>query len=250
MFNVGSKSLSKFVLLSQPINISDSSSWILLSDGTVFACGRMQPLSGAVYQVTIETGEVSVKRSLKVPRHSHGMGHYSRTNKIYVFGGTGGTPEAFLKSCEVYDPLLDLWTDTSGSLKEGRDCFNPTLFEDKFFLVGGRNARTIELFSTVSETVTQMQVLLPYATSTTAVVDEGEVVILQRDKIMRWKIMSSDLKTAAVKDGTHMYSNTTPLRIENEIWLLRCLTSAVLTVGLGRPGRAEAVQCVKTPVIY
>ena len=247
LFNVETRQTGRCLLLSEPVCINETSTWLIVGS-SVIASGRMYPLSASVYDISLENGLVVSKQPMRVARYFHAMVYYARTKKYYVFGGTGGVPERFQSCCEVYDCLLETWTDTPGSLREGRDCFNPVQMEEKFFIIGGRNAKSVELFSTITEAFTQTLVTLPAATSTLAVQDDGDILILQRDKAIRWKPMTTELKSVTIKDGLHMFSNTVPLRIGNEIFILRCVNSGVCTVTVGR--RNEPVLCTKTPFIY
>jgi hypothetical protein len=220
----------------------------MLLDKKVVASGKMYPLSAAVYEIAVKTGQVTVKKPMMVARYFHAMVYYARSKKYYVFGGTGGTPENFQTRCEVHDPLLEQWAFTTGSLREGRDCFNPVQMEDKYFIVGGRNAKSVELFSTTTELFTQTLLTLPAATSTVAIQEDADILILQRDKAIRWTPLGTNQKTVAVKDGLSMFSNTTPLRLGNELFLLRCVNCGICTLTFGKI--TDPVQCSKTPLIY
>ena len=247
MFDVVTKKETQYLSLTQPISINETSTWMLVGNKVV-ASGKMYPLSSAVYEIAVKTGHVKEKKPMTVARYFHAMVYYSRSKKYYVFGGTGGAPENFQTRCEVHDPLLEQWTFTTGSLREGRDCFNPVQMEDKYFIVGGRNAKSVELFSTTTELFTQTLLALPAATSTVAFREDADILILQRDKAIRWKPLGTDQKTVTVKDGLSMFSNTTPLRVGNELFILRCVNCCICTLTFGKT--TDPVQCSKTPLIY
>lgn len=247
LFDVVTKKTTMYLPLSEPIAINETSTWMLL-DKKVLASGKMYPLSAAVYEITVKTGQVTEKKPMIVARYFHAMVYYARSKKYYVFGGTGGAPENFQTRCEVHDPLLEQWAFTTGSLREGRDCFNPVQMEDKYFIVGGRNAKSVELFSTTTELFTQTLLTLPAATSTVAIREDADILILQRDKAIRWTPLGTNQKTVAVKDGLSMFSNTTPLRLGNELFLLRCVNCGICTLTFGKT--TDPVQCSKTPLIY
>jgi len=247
LFDTATRRETQFLPLSEAICINETSTW-MVKGNVVIASGKMYPLSAAVYEVSMSTGHVTAKKPMLIARYFHAMVYYARTRKYYVFGGTGGTPEHFQQRCEVHDSLLEQWAYTTGSLREGRDCFNPVQVEDKFFIVGGRNAKSVELFSTTTELFTQMLVTLPAATSTVAVREDGDILILQRDKAIRWKPLGTELKTVPVKDGLSMFSNTPPLRCGNDLFILRCVNCCVSTLTFNKP--TDPVQCSKTPVIY
>ena len=209
-FYYQTENISPPLTLSSSIKIDMTSAWVFLEDGKVFCCGRHSPPSDCTYLIDSTSAYVEQLDSMLVPRSQHGIIQYG--DSIYVFGGLGKT---YMKSCEEYRFQTKMWR-TIPDMKEARDGFNPCLHNEAVYLIGGSNASTAEQFIPQTETFLLLNIALPKADCSIALIEGDEIVVLQRDAVYRWKLNSNERTFRETRlTGSPSWSNCSPVVMKN-----------------------------------
>lgn len=65
--------------------------------------------------------------------------------KIYAIGGSDNR-ESFSNSVEMYDPVIDKWSQAVAPMNSGRRCLGVAVVNDTIYVVGGRVTNSIEYY--------------------------------------------------------------------------------------------------------
>ena len=204
------------VALSKGIEVSTQSSWLFIDNGKwVFVCGRY-PSSASAYLIDSVSGAVEQQQNMRVRRCEHGMAVFQ--NNVYVFGGLD-SPK-YLKSCEKFSLTSRAWAPLPDML-EARDCFNPCVYKGEAYLIGGRNARSSEIFHIATETFRKLKIALPRADMTSCILIRTTLVAMQSDGAYEWDMdsPSPSIRKAKFAWG-ESWSNFPPVHFEGTIFIL------------------------------
>jgi len=226
-FYFPSESISPALSLSSAVRVDMTSSWLFMDEGKIFSCGRHSPLSADTYSIEVSSGRVEELEPMCMARCQQGM--LLVHDAVYVFGGLA---KEFLSACEKYSLQDQKWWALPDMLS-ARDAFNPVSWRHCVYLVGGSRTAAAEVFESASETFASLPVLLPKIDCSIAFIDDGDLVVLQRQALYRWKLGSSEREYREAKlPALATWSNTTPVVFQHTLYYLNCWSNSIGKCGL------------------
>lgn len=226
-FYFPSESISPALSLSSAVRVDMSSSWLFLDESRLFGCGRHSPLSAETYSIEVSNGKVEELEPMFMARCQQGMLLFNAA--VYVFGGLA---KQFLSACEKYILQERRWQPLPDMLN-ARDAFNPVCWRNYIYIVGGSKTTAAEMFEPISETFTALPVSLPKMDCSISLIDDGDLVILQRQALYRWKLGSNEHEFREAKlPALATWSNTTPVIFQHTLYYLNCWSNSIGRCGL------------------
>lgn len=172
--------------LSQPVDVSQKSSYAFLASNSVFACGG-DPALTSTYELNCHTGAVETLSSLARARNLPGLAVVQEA--VYVFCGKDDRGMC-INACEFLPNLKSSWAALPNA-RYKRWCFNPCTFADRVYLIGGNPQNGAELFSTTAKTFEPLGISLDSGVGlTTALVVGEELVVVNKNAVHRWRLDS------------------------------------------------------------
>ena len=196
------------------INADSSTAFVFTSDTVLFLCGggSKYPLWNTAYQCLLHEGVRKVQ-SMAGRRHLHGVVAYQE--EVFVFGGSDRRP---LPICEKFtstgwQPLPNMLTP--------RHSFNPVLSYPSIFLIGGEKCNAAEVFLIPENQFRPVPVSLPDVSQNCAFVDDEQIVVITKTKILRWRLGYVEGRPQVVAHiPLHPWSNTTPVHYQGRVFVV------------------------------
>jgi len=228
-FQYEAETIAPPVMLETPVMIDATSAWLILDEEKLFCCGRHHPASSAAY-VLQGSGAVTELESMRSARSQHGMVQYKKD--IYVFGGL--TEKAYLSSSECYSLSLSHWFPLPNMLSP-RDGFNPCIHSGLIYIVGGSTSTAAETYHPEKQYYTPLELHLPKADCSIALILNEELYVMQRSAVYRWSLQkkNGELREERMK-GSATWSNVTPRVVGDCVYILNCWTQTIGKCDLGK----------------
>jgi len=228
-FQYEAETIAPPVMLETPVMIDATSAWLILDEEKLFCCGRHHPASSAAY-VLQGSGAVTELESMRSARSQHGMVQYKKD--IYVFGGL--TEKAYLSSSECYSLSLSHWSPLPNMLSP-RDGFNPCIHSGLIYIVGGSTSTAAETYHPEKQYYTPLELHLPKADCSIALILNEELYVMQRSAVYRWSLQkkNGELREERMK-GSATWSNVTPRVVGDCVYILNCWTQTIGKCDLGK----------------
>ena len=151
---------------------------------------------------------------------------------IYVFGGL--TEKAYLSSSECYSLSLSHWSPLPNMLSP-RDGFNPCIHSGLIYIVGGSTSTAAETYHPEKQYYTPLELHLPKADCSIALILNEELYVMQRSAVYRWSLQkkNGELREERMK-GSATWSNVTPRVVGDCVYILNCWTQTIGKCDLGK----------------
>jgi len=226
-FYFPNESISPSLSLSTAVRVDMTSSWLFLEETKIFCCGRHSPLSAATYSIEVSNGKVEELEAMGLARCQQGMLLFNAA--VYVFGGLA---KQFLSACEKYSLQDNKWLPLPDMLT-ARDAFNPVCWRNCVYIVGGSKTAAAEVFEPLNETFSPLPVALPRIDCSISLVDDGDLVVLQRQAIFRWKLGSTEREFREARlSALATWSNSTPVTFQHTLYYLNCWSNSIGRCGI------------------
>ena len=202
------------VPLSRTIDFDNSSSYTLLPDFSLFACGRYSPISPTAFIITPDSGQVYALRPMCVARYQHGVIAYKAD--VFVFGGH---ERAGLTShCEKYALETDTWQNLP-ALSSPRECFTPVRCELFVYIIGGRGTLSSERFHLQTELFELIAVKMDRPEASCGLCLDRKMLILQSNYVL--EVNSRDLTVSRKHyEGVFAWSNFAPVCVGGSVYMV------------------------------
>ena len=177
------------VELSCSLKLTYLSVSVFLPDGNLISCGgHNPPHERQVAHINTTSGEISFLPDMFAGRANAGIVYYE--NFLYAFGGFSPRREEH-KSGEKYDIQGKEWKMIEASMATQRHQFTPCIYERVIYLPGGWTTNTVETFEIATESFSVLSLTLPNAFPAVSLVYNGELVIFQGRRLIRWALGSN-----------------------------------------------------------
>ena len=188
------------VVLSRPLDFTNVTVSVILPDGNMMCCGGREASEFRALTVNTTTGEVTMHPDMKAGRGNPGIVHVDGV--VFVFGGFNSDGDE-LATGERFPMQQKSWTVLKNKMASSRFQFTPTAHLRTIYVAGGWHTTGVEAFDIATETFTTLPLILPKQFGTTVFVYNGELVIAQDHKLIRWKLNSrtGDFQASTVGPG-------------------------------------------------
>ena len=171
------------------------------------------------YKADLTTGEVTALSPMNANKRSHALFRYRRD--VFSFGGYHNRN---LDLIEKYSISANTWTILDTTLLTPMEGLVPARYHHSLYLVG---AETIEVFDLLTLRIALFPLKLPqrWFYCLAHVSQHGDLVILQRDKVIRGSVLAplSELRATTMRliaNGNY-WSNSTPVRFKGALYFVQ-----------------------------
>ena len=224
--------LTKFAV---PPEITCMSSVLMLPSGSVFISGRAAPISAFAFEICIKTGSILKLSNMLLPRYGHGT--IFSNGSIYVFGGTSW--QGLISNCEALEMDSKQWRRLA-SLRKARDFFNPCLYEQFVFIIGGRKTTICEQYSIPENTFTLLPFRVPAGGQCTSLIISNSILYLHNKQIVKFSLKSMKLEWTTIRPTppSLAWSVLNPVLLGNTLYFVKSHVNGMKKVELP----AEALE--------